>query len=90
MLDFIRPYSDQLIVICSIAFTLSLLPQVWFNYKKKVCEIPYKTSVLTTIFMGLITLVYIANDFWLSVTMGTSTTVLWGIIAIQRYKYKKV
>ena len=89
MLDFLKPFSDQLLMICSIAFTVSLIPQVWFNYKNKICEITYKASIPTFLFMCIITLVYIANDFWLSVTMGTSTTLLWGIIAVQRYKYKK-
>ena len=63
MLDFIQPFSDQLLMICSLVFTISLVPQVLFNYKNKICEITYKTSVSTAIFMAVITLVYIAMDF---------------------------
>jgi hypothetical protein len=87
MLDFIQPYSDSLLMICSFAFGLSLVPQVLFNFKNKICEITYTTSVPTTVFMAVITLVYISNDFWLSTIMGSVTTVMWATIAIQRYIY---
>lgn len=89
MLDFIQPYSDTLLMICSFAFGLSLVPQVLFNFKNKICEITYTTSVPTTVFMAVITLVYVSNGFWLSVGMGSVTTLIWLIIVIQRYIYNK-
>lgn len=89
MLDFIQPFSDQLLMICSLVFTISLVPQVLFNYKNKICEITYKTSVSTAIFVAVITLVYISNGFWLSTLTGTTTMILWSIMAIQKYKYRK-
>jgi hypothetical protein len=88
MLDLIKPYSDTIIMVCSLMFSISLLPQVLFNYKNKLYEIPYKTSVTTSIFVGISTLVYASNNFWLSVLMGTFTTGIWGFIAIQRYIYR--
>ena len=88
MLETIKSNSDILIMLCSIAFTIALIPQVWFNFKNKICGIPYKTSIPTAIFMFLVTLVYISNDFWLSVIMGSMTTLLWVTISMQRYKYK--
>lgn len=88
MLNFIQPFSDQILMICSLVFGFSLIPQVWFNFKNKICGIPYKTSIPTAIFMFLVTLVYISNDFWLSTLMGSITTLLWITISIQRHKYK--
>ncbi len=89
MLDFIQPYSDQLLMICSFVFAISLIPQVLFNFKNKICEITYSASVSTTIFMFIITLVYISNNFWLSVVMGLMTTFAWFTIAVQRYIYNR-
>jgi len=76
-------------MMCSIAFTIILIPQVLFNYKNKLCEITYKSSIPTALFMGIITLVYAANSFWLSVIMGSATTLIWTIIATQRYLYNR-
>ena len=87
MLDFIQHFSDQLLMICSAVFTISLIPQVLFNYDHKLCEITYKTSISTAIFMAIITLVYISNGFWLSTITGATTMILWSIMAIQKYKY---
>jgi hypothetical protein len=39
--------------------------------------------------MTIITLVYVANGFWLSVCMGSVTTLMWLIISIQRNIYNK-
>lgn len=89
MLDFIQPYSDQLLMICSAVFAVSLIPQVIFNFRNSICEISYGTSVPTTVFMTIITLVYVANGFWLSVCMGSVTTLMWLIISIQRNIYNK-
>jgi len=89
MLEFIQPYSDQILMVCSAVFAISLFPQVLYNYRNKCSEIPYQTSILTTLFMIVVTLVYISNDFWLSVTMGSTTTLMWATIAVQRYIYNK-
>ena len=88
MMDIIQSNSDILLTISSIVFSISLLPQIIYNLDNKICEIPYKTSVLTAIFMAVVVLVYISNGFILSTITGSATTVAWIIIAIQRYKYK--
>jgi uncharacterized membrane protein len=74
-------------ILLSLVFTISLIPQVLFNHKNKICEITYKTSISTAIFMAIITLVYISNGFWLSTITGATTMILWSIMAIQKYKY---
>ena len=89
MLDTILKYSDVLLTVSSIAFSISLLPQLWYNFQHKVCEIPYLTSIPTTFFMAIVTLVYLSNGFPLATKVGTFTTIIWGLIAIQRYMYKR-
>ena len=89
MLDFIQPHSDQILMVCSAVFAISLFPQVLYNYRNKCSEIPYQTSILTTLFMLVITLVYVSNGFWLSTIMGTLATLTWATIGIQRYLYNK-
>lgn len=88
MLEFIRPYSDIIITICSIMFTVSLLPQILINYHSKVCGISFASSIPTVIFMIVLVIVYIANNFWISVGTGLVTASIWGILAIQRYLYE--
>lgn len=89
IIDFIKLYTDQILMLCSIAFVLALIPQVIFNYNNKICEITHKSSVPTAFFMAVISVVYGANGFMLAFITGGVTAALWMVIALQRYNYRR-
>lgn len=88
MIEIISQYSDILLAIASIAFSVSLFLQLVYNYRNRICEIPYSTSVPTAFSMAVVTLVYLSNTFILSTVLGSITTVVWSVIAMQRYHYR--
>ena len=87
MLESLQTHSDIILSVCSIIFSVSLFPTVYHNYKNKICEIPFETSLPTFLGMSMVTMVYIANDFQLATIIGSMTTLAWLTIAIQKHKY---
>jgi hypothetical protein len=87
MFDFVQPYSDIIMMFCSIVFSISLIPVIYHNYRNKFCEIPYSTSFPTFFCMVLITVVYVSNGWILSSVTGLATMVCWLIILLQRGIY---
>jgi len=87
MLEILQPYSDIILSVCSIIFSISLFPTIYHNYKNHLCEIPFSTSLPTFFGMSMVTMVYIANDFELATIIGSITTLAWLTIAIQKHKY---
>ena len=87
MLESLQVHSDIILSVCSIIFSLSLFPTVYYNYKNHLCEIPFSTSLPTFFGMSMVTMVYIANNFHLATIVGSMTTLAWLTIAVQKYKY---
>jgi hypothetical protein len=85
VIEFFKLYSDQILMICSIAFAAALIPQVIYNHRYKICEIPYTTSVTNILFLLLMVVVYFSNGWSLAGVALTCTTLLWSAIALQRY-----
>ena len=87
VIEIIRDNSDLILTICSLSFSISLIPTLIYNWRHKLCEIPYSTSILTAFFLAIVTLVYISNGFFMSSIVGALTTIIWIGIAAQRYTY---
>jgi hypothetical protein len=87
MLEIIKAYSDILIMLCSLVFSVSLIPTTLNNFRKKICEIPYKTSIPTASGLYLLVFVYMANGWQYSELVGLLSAIMWTIIALQRRQY---
>jgi hypothetical protein len=83
-------WQDIVITSALILFSVSLLPQVYYGFKKKKGYITLKTSVPT--FIGLVTIMvaYLSLDLLLSTVMTGAAALMWLVLVVQRLIYKKV
>jgi len=88
MIELIQPHSDIIIMVCSIIFSVSLIPQVIYNFRNNTCGIPLTTSVPTAIGLYIMSTVYISNNWMYAATIGLLTAVMWTTILIQKLKYR--
>jgi len=82
-------WQDIVITIVSFVFTLSLVPQVIYGFKKKKGFITYLTSVPTCTGMFVLVFTYYSLSLFLSAVMSFIIGVLWLILAVQRWIYPK-
>jgi len=82
---------DILICLSGLIFVVSLLPQIYHNFKNKRCDITYSTSFLSVFGLGMICIAYVtmptSEPLALSSLTTFGTLCMWVTIGIQRYVY---
>jgi hypothetical protein len=82
-------WQDFALTAVSIVFMISLVPQVYLGFKKKIGTITRTTSIPTFLGLFFISGVYITLELYLSAIIGFFVGLLWFALFIQRIIYKK-
>ncbi|MBI2112096.1 hypothetical protein HYT52_00995 [Candidatus Woesearchaeota archaeon] len=83
-------WQDLVITIALVVFAVSLVPQVYYGFKRKKGYITLKTSIPTVIGLIAILFAYISLGLYLSTIIGILTTIMWILLLVQRIIYEKV
>lgn len=87
---FLMKWEDLVLTGAGIVFSYALVPQVIYNFKKKVRTVTRQTGLITT--LGLAST--IAADYSLGLELAASmtslTTVLWGMLTYQSFAYPEI
>jgi hypothetical protein len=73
-------WQDIVLAICVLVFNLALIPSIFGRSKPALA-----TSVLNVAFMLAVVTVYFNLHLWYSATMNSINTILWAILAAQKY-----
>lgn len=83
-------WEDFVFTGASIAFSYALVPQVIYNFEKKVRTVTRQTGLITTIGLAAI----LPADYSLGLYMTAATTAamaaLWGVMTYQAFKYPEM
>ena len=82
-------WQDIVITIASMFLSISLIPQVYHGFKKKVGPIKPLTSVPSSIGVYVLGIVFCTLSLYLSAIVSFITGSLWLILFIQRMIYGK-
>lgn len=83
-------WQDILIMVANIIFSISLVPQVYHGFKKKVGTIKLLTSGPTTVGLFALSYAFFTLHLYLSSTFSLVSGLLWMTLLIQRLVYKKI
>ena len=83
-------WQDIIITIANLLFTISLINQVVYGFRKKKGLITLTTSFLTTLGLYAITIAFLTLGLPMSALVSCVNGTLWLILLIQRIIYKKV
>ena len=79
---------DILISIIVIGFSYALIPQVYKGFKEKRGLINLQTSIITSIGMYSLSIIYLTLNFYFSSIISFLTGILWTILFVQNVVYK--
>ncbi len=82
-------WQDIVVAIANIMFSYSLIHQVYHGFIEKKGFLTIPTSLLTTIGMFAITVVYLSLNLYISTIIGAFNGTMWFLLLIQRIIYKK-
>jgi len=82
-------WQDILITIGNLAFSISLIPQVYSGFKEKSGPIKYQTSAPTFIFLYTFVFAFYSLHLYFSAVVSVFTGTMWLLLFIQRLIYKK-
>ena len=75
---------DEIIFVSIIVMSISIIPTVIKNAKRRHCSIPYLTSIPTSISLLVISSCFFSIGLLLSGIIQCFTGIMWCIIALQR------
>ncbi len=78
---------DIIIFICNIFMAYALIPQIYYNFKNKKSSVNMQTSLLTTICLFVVAIVFITLGLWFSFFITLVIGGLWFVLFVQRIKY---
>ena len=73
-------WQDIVLSLSLVAFNVALIPSIIGKQKPRIT-----TSVLTSLFLIPEVIVFVSLGLWYSFIMASINSVLWGILAVQRY-----
>ena len=73
-------WQDIVLSLSLVAFKVALIPSIIGKHKPRIT-----TSVLTSLFLIPEVIVFASLGLWYSFIMASINSVLWGILAVQRY-----
>jgi hypothetical protein len=80
-------WQDALISIASLAFTVSLLPQLYSGFREKKGPIKSQTSVPTFLGLFAVSYAYFTLSLFFSAAVCFFTGVIWLALFVQRVMY---
>ena len=83
-------WQDIVLTIVMIVFSVSLVPQVYYGFRKKEGTITLITSGPTFVGLYVAAVVYATLSLTFSAIVSFFTATLWFILFLQRLIYKKV
>lgn len=82
-------WQDAVVTVVGIIFSISLIPQVYSGFIKKIGPIKYETSVPTFLGCYVIAVVYLTLSLYFSAITSFITGTLWLILLVQRIVYRE-
>ncbi len=82
-------WQDIVISIANLVFLGSVIYQIYHGYKIKECSIALLVSGMTTFGLIVVAVCFVTLSFYYSAIISLLSTICWGILFIQRIKYKK-
>ncbi len=83
-------WQDIVVAVANVLFGYSLIYQVYRGFKEKKGTLTIPTSLLTTIGMFAMTIVYLSLNLYISTIIGLFNGTMWLLLLIQGIKYRKV
>lgn len=80
---------DKIISLCIMCFSLGLVPQVMMQYRTKTCGVSKYTAYTITIPLYVLTACFSTMGLWFSAVLAALQALLWNIILVQTYMYKR-
>ena len=81
-------WQDITITGIIISFSYALIPQIYNGFKEKKGLINFQTSLITSIGMYLLSIIYFTMDLYFSTIISLITGIFWTILFIQKIIYK--
>ena len=82
-------WQDIVIAIINIVFGYSLVYQVYIGFKEKKGFLSLQTSLLTTIGLFVLAVIYLTLNLYISTLVTLITGIFWFLLLVQRLIYKK-
>lgn len=82
-------WQDVVIAVANVVFSISLIPQVFHGFKKRVGPIKFQTSI--PLFIGLFSMsfTFFTLSLYFSAVGSFTQGILWLVLVIQRLIYSK-
>lgn len=87
MLDTVVAQGDWILAFTNIVFSVVLAPTVWHQWRARASTVPLTTSVATFAALGIILVLWLANQWWLAFWTDAANMSLWAVVAAQRIRY---
>ena len=81
-------WQDFVITACIIAFSYALIPQIIQGFKERKGLINLQTSLITSIGMITLSVVYLTLNLYFSAILALITGILWELLFLQKLIYK--
>ncbi len=82
------PWQDIVITVCIIAFSYALIPQVIQGFRERKGLINAQTSLITSIGMLTLSVVYLTLRLYFSAALALLTGILWEVLFLQKMIYE--
>ena len=82
-------WQDVTISVAIILFSYALIPQIYNGFKTKKSTITIQTSLITSIALCAIGIVYLTLKLYFSMIMTFLAAMFWFILLVQSIIYKK-
>lgn len=79
---------DKIISCCVIAFSYALIPMVVHNFRKRVCEVPLQTSIVTGLALLVVAGCFYSLALYWSGVLNMFSGILWLTFAAQRLVWR--
>ena len=80
-------WQDWVMAVCSVGFTVALVPQVVKGFRDRVGYITLSTAALTTGGLALFAVALLTKGFWWAGSAEVLACGLWGVLLVQRFVY---
>jgi hypothetical protein len=82
-------WQDVVISIANIAFSISLIVQVYYGFKEKVGPIKFFTSIPTCIGLFAVSVAFWTLGLYFSTVIAFCNGILWLLLCVQRFYYNR-
>lgn len=87
MLDPIASNADYIIAAAQVCLTADMLPTVWHQFRAKACSIPLVSSVVTSVMLAALGVVYLSLGLYVALATVLMGSAIWAVSAAQRVAY---